>query len=154
MEEIRKFVDEMITWAGVTGDFVPMLRHILLTITAILLAMLSDFLCRKILVPLISKITDKTDITWDDVLLNKKVLTSACHIVPAVVIWSLMPLIYLEYPIFKEILERATGIYIVVMCTSMTSHSGTFLLEENLPSLMMRYSISSSRSIGFTILKV
>lgn len=26
-----------------------------------------------------------------------------------------MPLIYLEYPIFKEILERATGIYIVVM---------------------------------------
>ena len=115
MEEIRKFVDEMITWAGVTGDFVPMLRHILLTITAILLAMLSDFLCRKILVPLISKITDKTVIAWDDILLNKKVLTSACHIVPAVVIWSLMPLVYLEYPIFKEILERATGIYIVVM---------------------------------------
>ena len=109
MEEIRKFVDEMITWAGVTGDFVPMLRHILLTITAILLAILSDFLCRKILVPLISKITDKTVIAWDDILLNKKVLTSACHIVPAVVIWSLMPLIYLEYPIFKEILERATG---------------------------------------------
>ncbi|HRM57406.1 MAG TPA: mechanosensitive ion channel, partial [Prevotella sp.] len=51
----------------------------------------------------------------DDVLFNKKVLTSACHIVPAVVIWSLMPLVYLEYPIFKEILERATGIYIVVM---------------------------------------
>ena len=115
MEEIRRFVDEMITWAGITGDYVPMLRHILLTITAILLAMLSDFLCRKIVVPLISKITEKTEASWDDVLLNKKVLTSACHIVPAVVIWSLMPLIYLEYPIFKEILERATGIYIVVM---------------------------------------
>ena len=52
MEEIRKFVDELIGMAGVTGDFVPMLRHILLTITAILLAILSDFLCRKILVPL------------------------------------------------------------------------------------------------------
>ena len=34
MEEIRKFVDEMIAWAGVTGDYVPMLRHILLTVTA------------------------------------------------------------------------------------------------------------------------
>lgn len=115
MEEIRKFVDEMMAWAGVSGGYVPMLRHVLLTITAILLAMLSDFLCRKILVPLISKITEKTEVTWDDILLNKKVLTSACHIVPAVVIWSLMPLIYLEYPIFKEVLERATGIYIVVM---------------------------------------
>ena len=115
MEEIRKFVDEMMVWAGVSGDSVPVLRHLLLTVTAILLAIISDFLCRKILVPLISKITEKTEISWDDVLFNKKVLNSACHIVPAVVIWSLMPLIYLEYPIFKEILERATGIYIVVM---------------------------------------
>lgn len=114
MEEIRKFVDEMIAWGGITGDTVPMLRHILLTITAVLLAMLSDLLCRKLLVPLILKITEKTEVTWDDILFNRKVLTSACHIVPAVVIWSLMPLIYLEYPVLNVVLERATGIYIVV----------------------------------------
>ena len=115
MEEIRKFVEDLIQMAGVTGGAVPVVRHILLTITAILLAMLSDLLCRRLLVPIIMKVTDKTEVTWDDVLFNKKVLTSACHIVPAVVIWSLMPLVYLEYPIFMEILERATGIYIVVM---------------------------------------
>ena len=115
MEEIRKFVEDLIQMTGVTGGAVPVVRHILLTITAILLAMLSDLLCRRLLVPIIMKVTDKTEVTWDDVLFNKKVLTSACHIVPAVVIWSLMPLVYLEYPIFKEILERATGIYIVVM---------------------------------------
>ena len=115
MEEIRKFVEDLITTAGVTGAAVPVIRHVMLTITAILLAMLADFLCRKIIVPLILKITAKTEVTWDDILFNKKVLTSACHIVPAVVIWKLMPLVYLEFPIFKEILERATGIYIVVM---------------------------------------
>ena len=115
VEEIRKFVEDLIQMAGVTGGAVPVVRHILLTITAILLAMLSDLLCRRLLVPIIMKVTDKTEVTWDDVLFNKKVLTSACHIVPAVVIWSLMPLVYLEYPIFKEILERATSIYIVVM---------------------------------------
>lgn len=120
MEEIRKFVEDLIQMAGVTGGAVPVVRHILLTITAILLAMLSDLLCRRLLVPIIMKVTDKTEVTWDDVLFNKKVLTSACHIVPAVVIWSLMPLVYLEYPIFKEILERATGIYIVVMSVRTT----------------------------------
>ena len=134
MEEIRKFVEEMIGWAGITGGAVPVLRHILLTITAVLLAMLSDLLCRRLLVPLISKITEKTEVTWDDILLNKKVLTSACHIVPAVVIWKLMPLVYLEYPIFKEILERATAIYIVVMSVrTATVFIGSFkgLEEEN-----------------------
>ena len=114
MEQIRVIVNEIIAWMGVTGGTAPMLRHLLLTLTAVLLAVLSDFLCRKILVPVILKITEKTEVTWDDVLFNKKVLTSACHIVPAVVIWKLMPLVYLEYPIFKEVLERATGIYIVV----------------------------------------
>lgn len=111
---MRIFVNGMIAWTGVTGEAVTMLSHALLTVTAILLAILSDFLCRKILVPLILKITEKTEVTWDDVLLNRKVLTSACHIVPAVVIWSLMPLVYLEYPILNVALERATGIYIVV----------------------------------------
>ena len=114
MDEIRKIIEELIALMGVTGDVVPMLQHALLTVTAVLLAGLSDFLCRKILVPIILKITEKTEVTWDDILFNKKVLTSACHIVPAVVIWKLMPLVYLEYPIFKEVLERATGIYIVV----------------------------------------
>ena len=132
MEEIRKFVEGMITTAGVTGAAVPVIRHIMLTITAILLAMLSDFLCRKILVPIILKITEKTEVTWDDVLFNKKVLTSACHIVPAVVIWKLMPLVYLEYPIFKMILERATGIYIVVMTVrTMLVFIGSFKGLEN-----------------------
>ena len=63
MEEIRKVVEELITAAGIAGDAVPLVRHILLTITAILLAMLSDFLCRKILVPIILKITEKTEVT-------------------------------------------------------------------------------------------
>ena len=132
MEEIRKFVEELITMAGVTGTAVPVIRHIMLTITAILLAMLSDFLCRKILVPIILKITEKTEVTWDDILFNKKLLISACHIAPAVVIWKLMPLVYLEYPIFQLILERATGIYIVVMTVrTMLVFIGSFKgLEE------------------------
>ncbi len=114
MEEIRKFVEELIKVLGVTVN-TGMLSHFLLTVIAILLAMIAGILCRKILVPIILKITEKTEVTWDDVLFNKKVLISACHIVPAIVIWKLMPLVYFEYPIFKEILERATGIYIVVM---------------------------------------
>ncbi len=114
MEQIRTFVNGMITWMGIPSSVQPMVSHALLTLTAILLAVLSDFLCRKILVPLIRKITERTEVTWDDILLNERVLNSACHIVPAVVIWSLMPLVYLEYPILNIVLERATGIYIVV----------------------------------------
>lgn len=115
MEDIRIFVEELIQLMGITGNAVPVLRHALLTIIAILLAILSDFLCRKLIVPLVLKVTAKTDVTWDDILFNRDVLTSACHIVPAIVIWSLIPMIYFQYPIVQEILARGTAIYITVM---------------------------------------
>lgn len=115
MEDIRVFVEELIQLTGVTGDIVPVLRHALLTITAILLAVLSDVLCRKLIVPLVLKVTAKTDVTWDDILFNRDVLVSACHIVPAVVIWSLIPMIYFQFPLVQEVLARGTAIYITVM---------------------------------------
>ena len=80
MEQIRIFVESIIQLWGVHGQMVPVTRHILLALVAILLAWLSDFFCRKMVVPLILKLTKKTDAKWDDVLLNKRVLFSACHI--------------------------------------------------------------------------
>lgn len=115
MEEIRIFVERLIQLCGITGPAVPVVRHISLAVVAILLAWLSDLLCRRILVPLVLKITSKTEAKWDDELLNRRVLTSACHIVPAIVIWKLLPLVFYQYPAVRELLARITAIYITVM---------------------------------------
>lgn len=115
MEEIRTFVEQLVKTTGLTGSSVTVAQHFTLTLTAILLAVLSDFVCRKTLVPLVGKLTKKTATQWDDIIFNRRVMVSACHIVPAVVIWKLMPLVYFEYPLIKELLGRATAIYIVVM---------------------------------------
>lgn len=48
LNEIKCIVNRSV---GVTGPAVPVVRHIVLAIVAMLLAWLSDFLCRKILVP-------------------------------------------------------------------------------------------------------
>ena len=82
MEEIRKFVEDLIQMAGVTGGAVPVVRHILLTITAILLAMLSDLLCRRLLVPIIMKVTDKTEVTWDSCLGHFSAASSEAPLLP------------------------------------------------------------------------
>src|SRR5574344_1863000 len=79
METIRIFVERIIELCGIHGQMVPVSRHILLVIVAIILAWLSDLICRKIFVPIIVKFTAKTDIKWDDVLLNRKVLVAACQ---------------------------------------------------------------------------
>ncbi|WP_036878349.1 mechanosensitive ion channel family protein [Xylanibacter oryzae] len=115
MEQIRIFVERIIQLCGVHGQMVPVTRHILLAVVAILLAWLSDFLCRKIFVPIIVKLTKKSDAKWDDVLLNKTVLFSACHIIPAIVIWKLLPMVFYQFPVVEALLKRFTSIYITIM---------------------------------------
>ena len=115
MENIKIWVENLISMMGVTGSMVSVTRHILLVLVAILLAALAGLLCRKIIVPLVLKLTAKTEVKWDDVLFNRNVLVSACHIVPAIVIWQLLPLVFFQFPVVKELLTRITAISIVVM---------------------------------------
>ena len=65
--------------------------------------------------PMVLRLTAHTDVTWDDKVFNKTVLTSACRIVPAIVIWKLLPLVFSESLFLNEFLKRATAIYITVM---------------------------------------
>lgn len=115
MKTIVTYVDEFVGLFGLTGDAVTVVRHILLVLIAVLLSALAGILCRRILMPLILKLTSRTKNKWDDVLLGEHVLLSACRIAPAVVIWVLLPLVFTEIPVVHELLKRLTAIYITVM---------------------------------------
>lgn len=121
MEIIRVYVEYLINLCGVSGVMVPVLRHVSLIVITILLAWLSDFLGRKLLVPFIRKITSKTETTWDDALFNQTVLYSMCHIFPAIVVWELLPLVFYQYPTVQELLKRLTAIYITVMAVRLST---------------------------------
>lgn len=115
MEKIVELVERLINFCGLTGDAVPVVRHILLVLIAIILAAGAGFLCKKIIVPLILKATRRTKATWDGVIFNESVLNSACHIVPAIVVWMLLPWVFYQFPTVRMIIGRITAIYITVM---------------------------------------
>ena len=117
MEQIKIFLEKMISLTGLTGDYVPVVRYAILVMIAFLLAWLAGWLCRKLLVPVLLKITRTTEVKWDDVIFSEKVLVSACHIIPAIVIWTLLPLVFFEYPQVAEVVGRLTAIYFTVMAT-------------------------------------
>lgn len=115
MEKIVLIVERIINICGINGNSVPVVRHILLVLITVLLAAGAGLLCRKLIVPLIIKGTKKTSTTWDEILLNKRVLVSASHIVPAVVVWMLLPWVFFQFNTVQVVLTRLTAIYITVM---------------------------------------
>lgn len=117
LEEIRIFVENIILSLGVHGHAVPVVRHVLLAVVALLLAFFAERLCKYILVPLILRLVKRTEAHWDDVVFDRQVLRTACHIAPALVIWQLMPLVFYQFPMVQEGLRRLTAVYLTIAAT-------------------------------------
>lgn len=120
MNEIKIFVEQMLSQIGLTADMVPVIWHMTLVVGTVLMAWFAGWLF-KLLIPWITRLTRQTDAKWDDVVFNEQVLRAACQIVPAVVVWLLLPSVFDEYPTAHEALARLTAIYITVMSVRLVS---------------------------------
>lgn len=120
METIKTLVEQWLQASGATGSLLQIATHAIMVALAALVAILSDWLCIRIAVPLTVRLTRHTNAIWDDLIFSEKVLRSACHIVPAVVIWWLLPLVFSGFPTCQEVLARLTAIYITVMALRTT----------------------------------
>lgn len=114
MNEIKVYVEQLLLQLGLSEEIASLTRHFVLVIGAILLAWFVGWLF-KLLIPWVTKLTQRTEAKWDDVVFNEHVLRAACQIVPAIVVWLLLPSVFDEYPAAHEVLARLTAIYITVM---------------------------------------
>lgn len=115
LDTVRDMVEQLISLTGMQGNAVHIVRHVLMALVAVFLAWLAELLCRRVLLPAVLRFTAHTQAQWDDVLFSREVLISACRIVPAIVIWLLLPLVFYQYHMVEELMSRATAVYIVVM---------------------------------------
>ena len=60
-------------------------RRIVIIAGILIIAFVADYVCRKIIVPSIKKLTARTQATWDDYLFNDAVLDNMCHLIPPII---------------------------------------------------------------------
>ena len=116
MNTIKIYVEQLLFQTGLSSELIPIVRHIVLVLVTIALAWMAGWVC-KLFIPLIIKVTQRTEAKWDDALFNERVLRSLCQIVPAIVIYSLLPSVSFEFQVAHEVLAQLTAIYITVMAT-------------------------------------
>jgi miniconductance mechanosensitive channel len=107
-----------------------------------LLAWLSDFLSKRILLRIINRAVRKTKSTWDDIFLESHVFERIAHIAPAIVIYYSVNLIPAEYASIASFVRSATMIYMLLMALLMIDSviNSFYLIYQKQP-------ISKTRSI-------
>lgn len=95
------------------GNWSALARPIAIVLI-LLFSWLLDLLCRRVIIPAVKKVVDKTKADWDDILFSNAVVGRLCHIVPAAVINGLLPLAFFDKPLIFSALTKVTEIYLII----------------------------------------
>lgn len=114
MDQITKYIEELLASTTLSGGWLSFVTMFALCAVTALVAWLVYMLCIKAVTPLLVRITKHTDMIWDDYLLNPQVLHSACHVVPAIVVWQMLPPLFIAHPVIQTLASKATAIYITI----------------------------------------
>ena len=121
--------NELMTWLqqmGVVGESAQWVVRIIVILAILLIVFVFDKICRKVIIPTVQKVTAKTQVTWDDYILNEKVLDNVCHLIPPVVFYALIPLAIPAESNLLEFVLKICNIYITIVvirlvCSFITS---------------------------------
>lgn len=80
-----------------------------------ILALLANMAAKRFIAYVIHPIIGKTSITWDDLLIEHRVIVRFSHIVPAAIIHFFAPVIFENAPGIVDLMSRIVNIYLVVI---------------------------------------
>ena len=121
--------DYLMTWLqqmGVAETYAVWMMRASVILAILLVVYVLDRICRRVIIPVVRKVTSKTQMTWDEHLLSDEVLNNACHLIPPVVFYALIPVAFPEGSDMLEFILKICDIYIVVaavklICSFITS---------------------------------
>ena len=103
----RLQIDE--SWANWVYD-------ILLLVMIFFIASVCGILMRRVVLPLVRKITLKTSVKWDDYLLSDGMIKAIGQLVPAIVAYFLTSLLFeVKDTVFHDLLWRVLNVYLIAV---------------------------------------
>ena len=115
MEMLRNVLTEWMLQAGLAEGHITLIHRIASILLVFGSAIIVERICRRIMTPIIRKITSKTGYSWDDHLLNDEVLTNSFRLIPPIAVYLTLPLIVPEATMLQTITAKLCWLYITVV---------------------------------------
>ena len=110
---LKRGTDILLGWLGVSSDSGGWDRWVAFLLV-ILFAVLFDFLCRLLLVRNVRRFVERTRASWDDTLFSVRVLRNVCHVLSAILLAVVLPVVFEERSEARTIVLRLMQGYVVV----------------------------------------
>ena len=108
-------IKDLLTGWGLSENIAAYINIVFGTTIIILLAYLSDVISKRIIIKTITRVIRRTKSNWDDILLEKKVLTRLAHLAPAIILFFSARYVLSDYQNIAVFIQGAIRIYILLL---------------------------------------
>ena len=114
MEETNHAIARWLTEAGWSETYVNLAVKAVIIQGILVVAYAAAVLFRRLIVPLLQKISARTKAVWDDHLFSDKVMHRAARLIPPLIWYVLLRVAFYDTPVLLNVLHKACLIYLIV----------------------------------------
>lgn len=107
--------DIFITSLGVSEEWAIYFRALLFLLVLAIICSIAYFITKRIIIHNIYKVFKRTSIKWDDTFVETRALDRLAHIVPAVFVRIMAPLIFSDFGWMLPLVIKLTDAYLVIV---------------------------------------
>lgn len=118
IEDIHFITDRLskfLNLSPVASDFVILLADILILL---IITSISFFFSKRILFQYLQKVVSRSETQLDDILLEKKVFNGLANLVPILIAYYSLPILFRNYDFMTQIVGAAVKIFVVILVVS------------------------------------
>lgn len=126
MNEFNHYIYNYLIDAGQSEVLAKYLNMLVLLIVFAVILFVVDFILRKIILQLITKMSVKTNTKFDDYLVKHKTPRNLAHIIPLIIAFKLLPVVFVDFPKFEsgmELLLKLYGVFVTMWIIRSVLHT-------------------------------
>lgn len=105
------FIEKQLLQYGVHEGTVSVLATWIMVVFVLLLCIISNFVTKKVILKVFSRIVKRTMPKWDDILMERRLLHRLSNIVPILIIYSFAPV----FPAYQAWIMKVAVLYFIVI---------------------------------------
>ncbi|MCF8299384.1 MAG: mechanosensitive ion channel family protein [Saprospiraceae bacterium] len=142
IERLLNNIQQWLSSFGVNDYFSHFFGILIIIISIVIISLISNYITKNIILRVLRAVTRRTKTNWDDIIYQRKVFNKLSHLVPAILIYFLIPFALYEYKLWMKIVQEATNIYMVIVVLMVLN---SFI--NALHDIYNEYDISKSKPI-------
>lgn len=115
MKSISHLLYDYLIQVGLTEQYAASLNMLALLIVSLIVLYILDYSIRRIIISTFTKISEKTNTAFDNLLVKNKAPRNVAHIIPVLIADKLIPTIFTDFPSIASFMSKSLEVFGVLL---------------------------------------